>query len=76
MILLSKRIIISTLHEVIKGNCGYNQAEKKNLNLAPKLNRENTQLKWSYPLDKFIQKLEDYHHIQEHGQILLVERVK
>ena len=57
MILLSKRIIISTLHEVIKGNCGYNQAEKKNLNLAPKLNRENTQLNWSYPLDKIDSKI-------------------
>ena len=51
MILLSKKVIISTLHEVKKGNCGYSQAEKKNLNFAPKLNRENTRLNWSHPLD-------------------------
>ena len=57
MILLSKKIIISTLNEVKKGNCGYSQAEKKNLNLAPKLNRENTQLNWSYPLDKIHSKI-------------------
>ena len=57
MILLSKKIIISTLHEIKKGNCGYIQAEKKNLNLAPKLNRENTQLNWSYPLDKIDAKI-------------------
>ena len=57
MILLSKKIIISTLHEVKKGNCGYSQAEKKNLNLAPKLNRENTRLNWSYPLDKIDAKI-------------------
>ena len=57
MILLSKKIIISTLHEVKKGNCGYSQVEKKNLNLAPKLNRENTRLNWSYPLDKIDAKI-------------------
>ena len=57
MILLSKKIIISTLHEVKKGNCGYSQAEKKNLNLAPKLNRENTRLNWSYPLNKIDAKI-------------------
>ena len=57
MILLSKKIIISTLHEIKKGNCGYSQAEKENLNLAPKLNRENTRLNWSYPLDKIDAKI-------------------
>ena len=43
MILVSKRIIISTLNEIKKGNDGYEQADQKNLNLAPKLNKENTQ---------------------------------
>ena len=57
MILLSKKIIISTLNEVKKGNCGYSQVEKKNLNLAPKLNRENTRLNWSCPLDKIDAKI-------------------
>ena len=57
MIFLSKRIIISTLNEIKKGNNGYEQVYKKNLSLAPKLNRENTRIDWSAPLDKIDSKI-------------------
>ena len=57
MIFLSKRIIISTLYEIKKGNNGYEQVYKKNLSLAPKLNKENTRIDWSAPLDKIDSKI-------------------
>jgi len=57
MIFLSKRIIISTLYEIKKGNNGYEQLYKKNLSLAPKLNKENTRIDWSAPLHKIHSKI-------------------
>ena len=57
MILKSKEIIISTLNEIVKGNNGYNQVYNKNLKLAPKLNKFNTRIDWSTPLDKIESKI-------------------
>ena len=52
MILKSKEIIISTLNEIVKGNKGHKQGHHKNLKLAPKLNKYNTRIDWSAPLNK------------------------
>ena len=52
MILASKKVIISSLNEVKKGNLGYKQPFIKNLSFAPKLNRDNTRIYWSDPLHK------------------------
>ena len=52
MILTSKKVIISTLNEVKKGNPGYKLPFIKNLSFAPKLNRDNTRIYWSDPLHK------------------------
>ena len=52
MILVSKRIIISTLNEIKKGNDGHEQESIKDLSLAPKLNKDNTRIDWSETLDK------------------------
>ena len=52
MILASKKVIISSLNEVKKGNLGYKQPFIKNLSFAPKLNRDNTRINWSEPLRK------------------------
>ena len=57
MILESKKMIISTINEIVKGNKGYNQPHKKKLSLAPKLNKENTRIDWSDPLDKIVSKI-------------------
>ncbi len=57
MILKSKVMIISTLNEVLKGNNGHNQVYNKNLKLAPKLNKFNTRIDWSAPLDKIESKI-------------------
>ena len=57
MILKSKKIIISTLNEIEKGNDGYQQQHNKKLNLAPKLNKFNTRIDWSAPLDKVDSKI-------------------
>ena len=57
MILKSKKIIISTLNEIVKGNGGYKQQHNKNSNLAPKLNKFNTRIDWSEPLDKVDSKI-------------------
>ena len=57
MILKSKGIIISTLNEIMKGNNGHKQGYHKNLKLAPKLNRSNTRIDWSAPLDKIDSKI-------------------
>ena len=57
MILLSKKIIISTLNEIEKGNNGYEQGYNKKINLAPKLNKFNTRIDWSAPLDKVDSKI-------------------
>ena len=57
MILLSKRIIISTLQDIEKGNSGYEQVSKKKLSLAPKLNKNNTRIDWSAPLHKIHSKI-------------------
>ena len=57
MILISKEIIISTLNEIVKGNKGHKQVYNKNLKLAPKLNKFNTRIDWSAPLDKIESKI-------------------
>ena len=57
MILVSKTMIISTLNEINTGNDGYEQGSEKNLNLAPKLNNQNTRIDWSLPLDKIESKI-------------------
>ena len=57
LVLVSRRIIISTLNEIRKGNNGYEQESDKNLNLAPKLNNNNTRIDWSLPLDKIDSKI-------------------
>ena len=57
MILVSKTMIISTLNEINTGNDGYEQESEKNLNLAPKLNNQNTRIDWSLPLDKIDSKI-------------------
>ena len=57
MILKSKGIIISTLNEIMKGNKGYKQVYNKNLKLAPKLDKFNTRIDWSAPLDKIESKI-------------------
>ena len=57
MIFVGKKIIIETLHEVKRGNIGYEQLDNKNLNLAPKLNKENTRIDWSAPLNKINSKI-------------------
>tara|TARA_B100000925_G_C21947151_1_gene447303 strand:+ start:268 stop:1209 length:942 start_codon:yes stop_codon:yes gene_type:complete len=57
MISLSKKIIISTINEIEVGNNGYEQNSDKNLNLAPKLNKNNTRIDWSQTLDKVESKI-------------------
>ena len=57
MILKSKLMIIRTLNEIVKGNNGHKQVFNKNLKLAPKLNKFNTKIDWSTPLDKIESKI-------------------
>tara|TARA_B100000575_G_scaffold268495_1_gene247443 strand:- start:110 stop:1051 length:942 start_codon:yes stop_codon:yes gene_type:complete len=57
MILVGKKLIMATLSEIKKGNNGYKQLEEKQLSLAPKLNKENTRINWSAPLDKIDSKI-------------------
>ena len=57
MILVGKKLIMATLREIKKGNNGYKQLEKRNLSSAPKLNKENTRIDWSQPLDKIDSKI-------------------
>lgn len=57
MILIGKRLIMMTLSEIKKGNDGYKQLDERKLSLAPKLNKENTRIDWSAPLDKIDSKI-------------------
>ncbi len=57
MILVGKKIVIATLHEIMKGNNGYEQIKHKNFSLAPKLNKENTRIDWTAPLSKIDSKI-------------------
>ena len=57
MILVGKKLMMATLHEIKKGNKGYKQLENRQLHLAPKLNKENTRIDWSAPLDKIDSKI-------------------
>ena len=57
MILVGKKLMIATFREIKKGNNGYEQLEERKLNSAPKLNKENTRIDWSAPLDKIDSKI-------------------
>ena len=57
MILVGKKLMMATLREIKKGNNGYKQLEDRQLHLAPKLNKENTRIDWSAPLDKIDSKI-------------------
>ena len=57
MIFVAKKLIIATLIEIKNGNTGYKQLDEKKLSLAPKLNKENTRIDWSAPLDKIDSKI-------------------